>query len=93
MAKLLFQTDDGSTHEINMSSIKTKGLSDSDVVIASYEIGDIPEDKSSLVGAELLRLKTMLEQAFPPKTKILVTAMRHGKEDVSIKIVKGKDEE
>jgi len=92
MAKLLFQTDDGETREINIGSVKTKGLTESDVVIASYEIGDIPEDKSGLVGAELMRLKTMLEQAFPPKTKILVTAMRHGKEDISIKIVKAGTE-
>ena len=93
MAKLLFQTDDGENREVSLNTVKVKGLSENDVVIANYEIGNIPEDKSSLVGAELYRLKTMLEQAFPPKTKILVTAMRNGKEDVSIKIIKGKAEE
>lgn len=90
MAKLLFETDDGETREINLNTIKTKNITENDVIIASYEIGDIAEDKNNLVAAELVRLKTMLEQAFP-KTKILVTAMRHGKEDVSIKIVKDKE--
>ena len=90
MAKLLFETDDGETREINLNTIKTKSITENDVIIASYEIGDITEDKNNLVAAELMRLKTMLEQAFP-KTKILVTAMRHGKEDVSIKIVKDKE--
>jgi len=90
MAKLLFETDDGETREINLNTIKTKSITEGDVIIASYEIGDIAEDKNNLVAAELVRLKTMLEQAFP-KTKILVTAMRHGKEDVSIKIIKDKE--
>ncbi|MBP6914365.1 hypothetical protein KBB74_02635 [Candidatus Parcubacteria bacterium] len=90
MAKLLFETDDGQVREINLNTIKTKSITENDVIIAGYEIGDIAEDKNNLVAAELVRLKTMLEQAFP-KTKILVTAMRHGKEDVSIRIVKDKE--
>lgn len=90
MAKLLFETDDGQVREINLNTIKTKSITENDVIIAGYEIGGIAEDKNNLVAAELVRLKTMLEQAFP-KTKILVTAMRHGKEDVSIRIVKDKE--
>jgi len=90
MAKLLFETDDGQVREINLNTIKTKSITENDVIIAGYEIGDIAEDKNNLVAAELVRLKTMLEQAFP-KTKILVTAMRHGKEDVSIRIIKDKE--
>jgi len=90
MAKLLFETDDGEAREINLNTIKVKNISENDVIIASYEIGDIAEDKSNLVSSELIRLKSMLEQAFP-KTKILVTAMRNGKEDIAIKIIKDKE--
>lgn len=90
MARLLFETDGGDIQEVKLSTIKTKSLAPSDVVLASYEVGDIPEDKKNLAGAELLRLKSILEQAFPENTKILVTATRNGKEDISIKIVKDK---
>ncbi len=90
MAKLLFETEDGETREVKFSSIKTKGLTLDDVVVATYEVGNIKEDQKHLAGAELLRLKEMLTQAFPVGTKILVAAARNGKEDVSIKIIKDK---
>lgn len=90
MAKLIFETDDGVQNEIKISSVKTKALTLDDVVIATYEVGELDEEQKKLAGAELLRLKSMLEQAFPKDTKILVAASRNGKEDVSIKIIKDK---
>lgn len=90
MAKLLFETDSGETHEIKLDTVKTKNLAADDVIIANYEVGDLPEDQKQLAGAELLRLRSLLMEAFPEGSKILVTAMRHGKEDISIKIVKNQ---
>lgn len=90
MAKLIFETDDGQQNEIKISSIKTKALTTDDVVVATYEVGDISDDQRSMVSAELLRLKEMLEMAFPEGTKVLVAASRNGKEDISIKVIKDK---
>jgi hypothetical protein len=90
MAKLLFETDDGEQREVKLSTVKTRNLGEDDVVMATYEVGEISEDQKQMAGAELLRLKQMLEQAFPEGTKILVAASRNGKEDVSIKIIKDK---
>ena len=90
MAKLIFETDDGQQNEIKISSIKTKALTADDVVFATYEVGDISEDQRQMAGAELLRLKEMLELAFPEGTKVMVAASRNGKEDISIKIIKNK---
>lgn len=90
MAKLLFETDDGETREVKLSTVKTKALTTDDVVVATYEVGELNEDQKKMAGAELLRLKQMLEAAFPEGTKILVAASRNGKEDVSIKIIKDK---
>lgn len=90
MAKLLFETEDGETQEIKVSTIKTKGITSDDVVIAHYEIGELPEERKHLAGPELLKLKELLTDAFPENTKILVAAMRNGKEDISIKIAKDK---
>lgn len=90
MAKLLFETDDGEQREVKINTVKTKGLTPDDVVIANYEVGEVPEEKRDLAGAELVRLKQMLEQAFPEGTKILVAATRNGREDVSIKVIKDK---
>jgi len=90
MAKLMFQTDDGTDHEVSISSIKTKGLGEGDVVLAKYEVGDLPEDKAHLAGQALAQLKSVLEGAFPEGVKVIVVATRSGKDDVSIKIVKDK---
>lgn len=90
MPKLIFETDDGQQNEIKISSIKTKALTTDDVVVATYEVGDISDDQRSMVSAELLRLKEMLEMAFPEGTKVLVAASRNGKEDISIKVIKDK---
>jgi ribosomal protein L18E len=92
MGKLLFETDNGETHEVKLNTVKVKSLTQDDVIIANYEIGDLADEKRELVGAELIRLKEMLTQAFPEGTKILVTAMRHGKEDISLRVVKDKKE-
>ena len=90
MAKLIFETDDGKQNEIKIDTIKTKSLTTDDVIFATYEVGDIDEDQRQMAGAELLRLKEMLELAFPEGTKVLVAASRNGKEDISIKIIKDK---
>lgn len=90
MAKLLFETDDGVQSEIKISSIKTKALTLDDVVMATYELGDITKDQAAMAGPELLRLKEMLTQAFPEGTKVLVAASRKGVPDIDIKIIKDK---
>ena len=93
MGKLLFETDEGDVKEVTFSAVKTKNLTTEDIIIASYEVGDISDAQKNLAGKALLDLKTLLERQFPEGQKILVTAMRHGKEDVSIKIVKDKTKE
>lgn len=90
MAKFIFETDDGEQREVKFSTVKTRNLTSDDVVVASYEVGDISDDQRQLAGHALRDLKALLEQQFPEGQKILVTAMRNGKEDVSIKIIKDK---
>lgn len=90
MGKLLFETEDGVQQEIKLSTVKTRNLTKDDVIIASYEVGDISEQQKNLAGKALLDLKALLSQQFPEGQKIIVTAMRHGKQDVSIKVIKDK---
>ena len=90
MAKFIFKDDDGSEHEIKLSAIKAKALKKGDVVIANYEIGNANNVES---GKALTQLKTALQSAFPDGVKVLVTASRNGKEDITLKIIKDKTQE
>lgn len=90
MAKLLFEDDNGAQHEINLDTVKSKGITENDVVLAKYEVGDIGREYTELAGQALSRLKAMLENVFPKGVKVAVVAARNGKEDVSIKILKNK---
>ena len=87
MAKFIFKDDDGSEHEIKMDTIKTKSLKKNDIIIANYEIGDANNVDS---GKALVQLRTILQAAFPEGTKIIVTASRNGKKDITLKIIKDK---
>ena len=90
MAKLLFEDDKGQQHEVKMDTIKSKGLTENDVVLAKYEVGEIPVEYRDLAGQALAKLKSMLEQALPEGVKVVVVATRNGKEDVNIKVLKNK---
>ena len=90
MAKLLFEDDNGTQHEININTVKSKGITENDVVLAKYEVGDIDREYTELAGQALSQLKAMLENVFPEGVKVAVVATRNGKEDVSIKILKNK---
>lgn len=89
-ARLIFEDDQGSQHEIKMASVKTKGLTENDVVLAKYEVGDVQPEYKDLAGQALSQLKTMLEGVMPEGVKVAVVATRNGKEDVDIKILKNK---
>jgi hypothetical protein len=89
MGKLLFEDDNGNSHEVKISSISAKSMSKDDIVIASYEIGDMPYKNAN---ALLMNLKNMLEAVFMKGTRVLVTATRNGKKDVDISIIKPKKE-
>lgn len=89
MGKLFFEDDDGKTHEIKISSVSSKSMSKDDIVIASYEIGDMPYKNAN---ALLVNLKNMLEAIFIEGTKVVVTAMRNGKKEVDISVIKPKKE-
>ncbi len=89
MGKLLFEDDSGNSHEVKISSVTTKSMSKDDIVVATYEIGDMPYSNAN---ALLHNLKNMLEAIFPEGTKVMVTAMRNGKKDIDISIVKQKKE-
>lgn len=89
-ARLLFEDESGQQHEVKMSSVKTKGLTENDVVLAKYEVGDIQPEYKDLAGQALSQLKAMLENVMPDGVKVAVVATRNGKEDVDIKILKNK---
>jgi len=89
-ARLLFEDEGGQQHEIKMASVKTKGLTENDVVLARYEIGDIQPEYRDLASQALSELKTMLEGVMPEGVRVAVVATRNGKEDVDIKILKNK---
>ena len=91
-AKLLFEDDEGNQHEINMASIKTKGLTEKDVILAKYEIGDIQPEYREMARQALSQLKVKLEEVMPEGIKVAVVATRNGKEDLDIKILKNKAE-
>jgi len=90
MAKLLFEDDKSVSHEINLETIKTKGLTENDVVLAKYEVGEIPVEHRDLAGQALAKLKSMLEEVMPEGVKVVVIATRNGKEDINIKVLKNK---
>jgi hypothetical protein len=84
--------DDGFQHEVVLTQVKAKSIDPGDVVIASYEVGDIPNDDGyrRSAGAALAQLKETLERVFPKGVNVVVVATRNGKEDISIKIIKDK---
>jgi len=89
MGKLLFEDDSGYQHEIKISQVSSKSVGEGDVILASYEIGGLPIENANPV---LINLKNMLEAVFPKGARVIVTAMRGGKKDVDISIVKSKKE-
>lgn len=90
MAKLLIEDDKGVSHDINLETIKTKGLTENDVILAKYEVGELPVEYRDLAGQTLAKLKTMLEEVMPEGVKVVVVATRNGKEDIDIKVLKNK---
>ncbi len=87
MGKLLFEDDNGNSHEVKISSVSAKSMSKGDIVVATYEIGNMPPSNAN---ALLVNLKNMLEAIFPEGIKVVVTATRNGKKDVDISIIKQK---
>jgi t-SNARE complex subunit (syntaxin) len=83
MAKLIFETDNGEYHEINISTISTKSLKQDDVILVDCEIGDSLSHKAT---EQMIRVRDMLQSYFK-ENSIIVTAMRNGKKDINIKII------
>lgn len=91
-SKLIFEDEAGLQHEIKLETVKMKGITENDVVLAKYEVGDIQEEYKDLASHALTQLKNTLESVFPDGVKVVVVATKNGKEDVDIKILKNKIE-
>ena len=88
MAKLIFEDNDGAQHELQLKNVPTKTLKSTDMVLIDCEVGQAPP---SDVGNYLKNVKDMMQNYFP-QNKVIVTAMRDGKKDINLKIVKEKQE-
>lgn len=88
MAKLIFEDDEKNQHEIDMSTIKTKSLSKDDMILVNCEIGI---DTPPMDANEYLDDVYSFIQKYFLDNKIIVTAMRNGKKDIDLKIVKNKE--
>jgi len=89
MGKLLFEDDNGTQHEVKLAQVPSKSIGEGDVILANYEIGGLPIENANPI---LINLKNMLEAVFPKGVRVVVTAMRNGKKDIDISIVKQKKE-
>ena len=89
MAKLIFEDDKGIQHELQAKNVPTKTLKSSDVIMIDCEVGkdSTPND----VAEYLKKIKDMMQLYFP-NNKFLITAMREGKKDINLKIIKEKQE-
>jgi hypothetical protein len=91
MPKLLFEDDQGNQHAIHIQNIPTKSLGKGDVLVAGYEIGySDPPPSAADISRVLTQLKGLLESVIPPGVKVLSIAVRNGKEDISLKVLKNK---
>jgi hypothetical protein len=91
MAELLIKDDKGQIHPINLSLIPAEGIKSGDLLLASYEIGYVPD--SINVNETLQQLRDYLQKLLPEGVKIAVIAKRDGKEDISLRIVSDKKEQ
>lgn len=87
MSRLLFETNDGQQHEIELETIKASGLSESDVFLVRYEVGNAPPADTSYA---LENLRDVFKSYFP-NNKILIVATRNGVDDIEIEIVKEQE--
>jgi hypothetical protein len=92
MARLLLETDDGTTHSIEIEHIKTEDIAKDDIIVARLEVGNIEHNEQiAMIGKELLRFKEMLMKAFDKTApKVIVCATRNGVPDASITITKSE---
>lgn len=88
MAKLLFEDDNGTKHEINLSTVSSKSIKSGDSIIAYYEVGNATPKDSTLA---LTQLKALLENLFPNGVRVAIIATRNGKKDVEISIKTNKE--
>lgn len=88
MAKLIFEDNNKKQHEISINSISTKGLKPDDIIMIDAEIG---QEEPKVAQEYMLRIRDTL-QAYFPNNKIIIFAMRDGKKDINVKIVKDKKE-
>lgn len=86
MAKLIFEDNDGKQFNIKLETVNVEKMKETDVVIATYEVGDLNANDSNQV---LQNLNDVIKGFFP-KNRVLALASRNGKEDVSIKIISEK---
>jgi len=84
MAKLIFETEDGKQSEILLSTVKTELLKEEDVILLECEVGEqaSPKEANSFIAL----VKDFI-QAYFPKNKIMVFAMRGGRKDIELKII------
>lgn len=83
MSKLIFEDDNGAKFNIKLETVKVEKMKESDVVIATYEVGNLsPKDSNEV----LHRLNEVIKGFFP-KNRVLTLAARNGVEDVKMKIV------
>lgn len=88
MAKLIFEDNNGDQHELQIKSIPTKSLKPNDILMVDCEIGkDNPPSKQ--INDFMVKVRDMFQSYFP-KNKVIVQAMRGGKKDINLKIIKEK---
>jgi len=87
MGKLVYQDEQGNSHDIEMAHVSTKNLKEGDIVSVSYEVGTATQ-KDVIFALE--RLKSIFDNILPKGVKHLIFATRGGKKDVEYKIIKDK---
>lgn len=87
MSKLIFEDDNGKQFNIKLDTVKTVSMKDSDVVVATYEVGTLSPKDSNVV---LQQLNDVIKGFFP-NNRVLTLASRNGTEDVSLKIMSEKN--
>lgn len=87
MSKLIFEDDNGKQFNIKLETVKTESMKKSDIVVATYEIGDLSFNESK----DILQQLNDIIKGFFPNNRVLTIASRHGTEDISLKIMSNKD--
>jgi len=88
MAKLIFETNNGQQQEISLSTIKTKNLTEEDIIVLDCEVGKTTTSEQA--NTYMIQVRDFI-QAYFPKNKIIVFGIRDGKKDIELKIIKNND--